>query len=222
MLDKKLQVETFSIVLIGKFNPAIFQPFWFSSKGLLGENETKNANINIIHPEIARYSIDNWLDIEVTKNRCEFKSKMQPYFSSLIDLVVSTFKLLCETPIDAFGINNIFEVSLSSEKEYYDFGKKLTPLELWKDSLTDPRLLTLEILEQKIKDYENASRRVRISPCDPSKNITYGVMINVNNHFVLTDQKSSSAVSILENKADTIREYSQTIADTMLTKLIEL
>ena len=47
-------------------------------------------------------------------------------------------------------------------------------------------------------------------------------MINVNNHFVLTDQKSSSAVSILENKADTIREYSQTIADTMLTKLIEL
>lgn len=220
MLDKFLQKETFSIVLIGVFNPAIFQPTWFSLKRLLRESETENAKIEVIHPEVARYVISDWLSVDVTKNRCEFKTSMEPYFDVLKDLVTGTFKVLQETPINAVGINNIFDIALSSTDEYYNFGRELTPLDLWDGTLNDAKLLTLEILEQESYDHANLSRRIRISPSDPEDKISNGVKININNHFIIKESKSSEAVLTLETNMNDIRKYSYRIANNLLTKVI--
>ena len=220
MLDKILQKETFSIVLIGVFNPAIFQPTWFSLKGLLRESETENAKIEVIHPEVARYTISDWLSVDVTKSRCEFKTHMEPYFDVLKDVVSGSFKILKETPINAIGINNIFDISLSSPAQYYEFGKKLTPLDLWDDSIKDAKLLTLEILEQESCDYNNLSRRIRITPSNPDDRISNGVSININNHFIIKEKNALEAVSIIEKGPNSIRNHSRNIADKITTKVI--
>ena len=36
------------VVLVGKFNPVIFQPSWFSSQGLIKEKDADSAEVNII------------------------------------------------------------------------------------------------------------------------------------------------------------------------------
>lgn len=220
MLDNLLQKEILSIVLLGNFNPPIFQPLWFSSKGLLRESEAENAQIDVIHPELARYKIGDWLNVEITKSRCEFRTNMEPYFDVLRDLVIDTFKILNETPINVVGINNIFDISLASDEEYYKFGKFLTPLDLWNRSIHDARLLTLEILEEKSKTCDYLRRRIRISPGNSNDNILHGITININNHFTITEQKKSELTSIIEKSSKSIRDDSKTIADNALNDIM--
>lgn len=149
MFEKLLEIETVSIVFIGDFNPIILQPFWLQSKGLVRESEAENAKVEVIHNEITRFELDDWAKIEITKERCEFKSSKEPYFEPLKDLAASIFKILRETPIRALGINHIYDLKMPNENMYNGLGSFLTPLGLWEENLENPKLLNLEIFEAK-------------------------------------------------------------------------
>ena len=86
MLDRYLQIETRGIVFLGDFNPSIFQPFWLASKNLIQEEEAKNAKIDVVMNELSRFQLGEWLSVEVSRNRCEFKTMKSPYFSPMKDL----------------------------------------------------------------------------------------------------------------------------------------
>lgn len=187
LLDKYLQKESISIVFLGEFNPVILQPFWLHSKDLIREEEANNAKIGIIHPEIMKYELD-WVSIEISKQRCEFKTNKAPYFDPMKDLAASVFKILRETPIKSLGINHIYNFTLPNQETYYEFGNILSPLNIWSDSMNDPRLLQLEILEENRKDGLEGQYRVRVSPTD--ENISNGVSVNLNDHYdIKNDQK---------------------------------
>jgi hypothetical protein len=111
--EKYLQKESLSIVFLGEFNPVILQPFWLLNKGLIREEEAKNAKVGVIHNEIVKYELD-WVGIEISKQRCEFKTTKSPYFYPMRDLAISVFKILRETPLKALGINHIFDFQLPS------------------------------------------------------------------------------------------------------------
>lgn len=199
MLEKLLEIETVSIVFLGDFNPIILQPFWLQGKGLIRESEAENAKVEVIHNEIARFALDDWAKIEITKERCEFKSSKEPYFEPLKDLASSIFKILRETPIRALGINHIYDLRMPDEDSFIRLGYFLTPLNVWEGNLDNPRLLNLEIFEAQRKDGEKGNRRVRINSSD--QKIQYGVVVNVNDHFDLNiDGKKSNAVTLLEDK----------------------
>jgi hypothetical protein len=51
----KVHEDLVSIVLVGNFNPAIFQPAWLAAKGLIRESEASAAVVEVIHPELAQY-----------------------------------------------------------------------------------------------------------------------------------------------------------------------
>lgn len=218
MIDKYLQIETLSVVIIGDFNPPILQPFWLSSKNLIREEEAKNAKIEIIHNDIVRYEINDWLNVEVTKKRCEFRTSKEPYFKPLKDLSCGIFSILKETPFDSVGINNIYELNLQSQKKFYEFGSKLTPLNYWDTSLNDPRLLNLEIYEEVKKDIPNSSRRVRITSSD--KIISFGVTININNHFNLKfEGNKKDLITTINDNWDICFESSKMIIEELFTKI---
>jgi hypothetical protein len=54
------ELEGAGIVLVGSFNPSIFQPKWLASKDIIGVAEGEEAKIQIISPEISSFSAD-WL-----------------------------------------------------------------------------------------------------------------------------------------------------------------
>jgi len=221
MLEDYLQIESLSIVFLGDFNPVILQPFWLSSKGLIREDEAITAEVKIIHNEIVKFELD-WVSVEISKQRCEFKTNKSPYFEILKDLSLGVFKILRETPIKSLGINHIFDLALRSQESYYQFGDKLAPLQNWTDILNDPRLLILEILEENRKDGYKGRYRVRVTPSDHNK--PFGISVNINDHFKLEDHEKGTdmeMVKVLETNWENSLKRSKSVTQSLLNKILK-
>lgn len=185
MLHENLQAYSLGFVFIGEINPVIIQPFWLASKGLIREAEAKNAKVDLIHNDVVKFSLD-WVEIEVTKQRFSVMTSKEPYFEVTRDLVISIFEILKETPVTQLGINHIKSFGFRDEPALYEFANKLTPLNYWDENFEEPRLLNLEIIDEKRKDGLLGSNRMRITPTDISLGINYGVSFNFNDHFVVS------------------------------------
>ena len=60
MADREIRPEVLgvSVVALGSFNPAIFQPLWFSSNNLVRKEEAEGAEIKIIHHDVTMFSTE--------------------------------------------------------------------------------------------------------------------------------------------------------------------
>lgn len=221
MLNDYLQIYNLSVVILGDFNPVIIQPFWLSNKKLIREQEAQTAKVEIIHSDIVRYSLD-WINIEITKDKLSFSSKQEPFFEPLKDLIISTFSILNETPMKAIGINHLKHFAIPDKKRHYKFGDALAPLSNFKDSLNDPRLLNLEIIEQNRRDGLKGVVRTRIYPSDLNLKVPYGVAIDVNDHYDITDVRTTSAdemIKILNEYWISSRKRSEEIIENLWAKI---
>lgn len=221
MIDRYLQIETRGIVFLGDFNPAIFHPFWLASKNLIQEEEAKNAKIDVVMNELSRFQLGEWLSVEVSRNRCEFKTMKSPYFLPMKDLASNVFKILGETPIKAVGINNIYDLSLKDKDNYYKFGDALAPLSNWADVLDSPKLLNIEIVETQ-EEERQLLKRVNISPTPLELKVNFGVNFNVNNHFILPPNSTGNkAADLVEESSEFCAENSRKIVSNILCKIFE-
>jgi hypothetical protein len=182
MFKDYLEANTLVVVLLGKFNPAIIQPFWLAKKGLIREQEAENARVQVIHNDFTKINLD-FVEIEVTIDRLVFKTTQEPYFEPLKDLIVGIFNILSEEPITAFGINHLRYYDLRDENRFYNFGNKLAPLNNWDEKLNDPRLFTLEILESNRLDKLNGQYRIKILPPDIKLASKFCILIHINDHI---------------------------------------
>jgi hypothetical protein len=192
------QVYTLSIVMIGNFNPSIIQPYWFSSKHLIREQEAQNATIDLIHPDLVRWNI-GWMSVEVTNSRFEIRSSQEPYFEPMKDLILSLVGILKETPINALGINHFLYFALPDEERHYEFGNKIVPLKKWESFMGNPKLFNVEIGEMTRTDEYAGQFRVKIQPSDIKLSSPYGILIYINDHYDLTNskQKENQVITII-------------------------
>ena len=68
MVQENPKIQGLSIVLIGDFNPKIFQPAWFGMEGLIARKDVEDAEIQIVHPDIVKFNL-KWLFFNVTRER---------------------------------------------------------------------------------------------------------------------------------------------------------
>ena len=94
----KAEVKGHNIVLLGDFNPKIFQPAWFAAENLIQKAEADKADIRIVHPDLVGFSLD-WLLLDVTRERFIAGTIQEPYDVIIRDLVIGAFRLLHHTPI---------------------------------------------------------------------------------------------------------------------------
>ena len=92
MAQPTIEIEGMSIVLLGSFNPQIFQPAWFAAEGLVRKEEAEAAKIEIIHPQIISFSME-WLLLQVTQERFAASTTHSPSYEPLRDLVSSSWKI---------------------------------------------------------------------------------------------------------------------------------
>lgn len=104
MSPPKLEIEGMGIVLVGSFNPQIFQPAWFAAEGLIRKEEEEAAKIQLIHRQAALFSLD-WLQLQVTDEKFVALTTPSSYYEPLRDLVLGTFRLLRHTPIRQMDLN---------------------------------------------------------------------------------------------------------------------
>ena len=209
--------EFHSIVLIGGFNHIIFHPFLMLQKKLISEKDVTQDKI-LVHEQLSRFKIGDWLEFTVNKSRCEFKVLSQDNVVLMLDLIKGMLNALPEIPIMAIGINRGRVVKLDNDNDYYKVGAKLAPLELWNDSFKNPRLRTIAIEDTKSENFSGTRRCVIIKPAEV-EDVQYAIDINMNNHYDLESQNVVSALRIIDEHANEHFTYFDCIVKNLFDKI---
>jgi hypothetical protein len=209
------EIFNLSIVILGDFNPRIFQPEWLVNKKLIRESEGDPESLKVLHPDLTVIETDEFR-LEVRPNRFELQTLQESYREPLKDLCTSIFKLLSETPINAFGVNYCKHFKFDNEKDYVNLGYHLAPINKNFDFIDDPRLLEITVTNRKkdkVKDVPVINIKIYPSDLIPQ----YGVAMNVNTHF--DDQRDGSGFDkFFSKKWQLIVEESENIINKVWDK----
>lgn len=186
-----------SIVLVGAFNPAIFQPAWFERHGLLPSTETQGASIEMISNDVALLTM-SWVRLEVVNNRFIAKTHDESRFGMLRDLVVGTFRLLEHTPVKQMGMNWEHQYRVASEDAWHKVGHSLSPKAPWTQYLTKPGMVSLTINAHRDDDREGMIN-VTVKPVLKKPMDDWRIDVSFNDHVELNeDQGALDACKMLE------------------------
>jgi hypothetical protein len=217
---RKIDKEIISIVFVGKFNPVIFQPLWFSSENLIRKSEGEEAKVELIHPDVTIFNLD-WIRLEVLRDKIIFRSLQDEHEEEIADLIVSTFKLLRHTPIDKMGINKEVIFSAENEQAWHKIGDTLAPKEIWEPIVNKPGMNSVTIESLRGASTFKGYIRTKI---EPYQNLKYGVSISVNDHYEIevnerTITNSDDIINIFEKEWKKSLENSSKIIEYLMEKL---
>lgn len=217
-MTQVLEVESSTIVLVGSFNAAIFQPAWLARVGLLPELEAESAEVKVIHPEIAIFSTD-WLQLNVTQQRFAASTAQASHREALRDLVLGVFETLSHTPVQAMGLNQEYHFRMDSLESWHGLGFRLVPRAPWETVFSGEQEAGMRTLtvEGRRPDSLDGYLRVKV---EPSNRIKPGVFVHVNDHYVLGDSSVEGAAKALEVIRDRWKwsvDHARQLSETLLT-----
>lgn len=189
--------QNFSIVLLGAFNPAIFQPLWFSVNGLVPKEEAEAAELQVVHKDLSSLTIGS-IQIQINKQRFGITALESSQGPQVRDLALGVICILEHTPLTAIGLNLEFLFGFNDDASWHGFGHRLAPKEAWRKFLIDPGMSGLEI-EGKRDGVPKAKVNMRVAP---SADIPRGVQIAINQHY---DLKTPALQSESERNAEASR-----------------
>ena len=221
------EISGVAVVLLGKFNPAIFTPAWFAMHGLLPESAAENATLEVAHQQVTKFSTD-WLDLEVVPGRFSVETRQAPYIR-LRDLVARVFKEhLFHTPLNMFGINRNVHFQVSSLTARDRIGRTLAPVAPWGTWGQDLGLTGehggMTSLTMTQVDPEGRPKGGRINvKVEPSNRIVQerlGVYVEVNDHYAINDTSPSAGerlMKLFEDNFDMSLRRSDDIIDHIMS-----
>jgi hypothetical protein len=122
------------IVLVGSFNPKIFQPEWFARHELLPQGEADAAEIKLIVPQVCHFETERFI-VQVTEQQFLAATKPNANSAPLRDLVQGAFFILEHTPVSAMGLNSAMHFATGGEEHWHRIGDKLAPKDMWNEVL---------------------------------------------------------------------------------------
>jgi hypothetical protein len=123
-------LDKVTAVLLGRFNPAIFSPAWFSMHEIVSGVEANGARVDMIHPEFCRFEIGEFT-IQAEPQRFTV-SCLGSRHEMARDLALSTFgTFLSHTPITAAGFNREIHFDTGDFTIRDEIGKILAPRDAW-------------------------------------------------------------------------------------------
>lgn len=205
------EVSGGSIVLVGSFNPKIFQPEWFGRQKLLPQGEVDLAEIKLIHPQFCQFDTERFA-VQVTAERFLAASKGNSDPILLRDLVLGTFFILEHTPATAIGLNRHMHFRMPSESDWHRVGDKLAPKAGWSGVIEGgrPGMLSLDILTPK-PEPAGATMLVRVQP---STRVKPGVYFETNEHYPA--KSLHELLEILRERWEGAQNYASRIAEHIL------
>lgn len=180
-----------SIVLIGSLNPVIFHPEWLSKLELISPRDLDGADIKIVHPEITQFKLP-WSTLEVQQNRFIVRTNDPAYFLMLRDLAIGIFTFLEHTPITAMGINSIVRYRADNVAAWHRIGDALVPKTIWRNFLHGHVGMTKVSVNSELADGLSGNKNISISPI--MDNHSNGIIVDINNHFPITDTVNISKI----------------------------
>lgn len=207
--------EAATIVMIGSFNPTIFQPRWLGAQNLIRAEEAEHANIATIQSECTDFTTE-WFHVQVLQNRFQIVCTDPRQYGPLRDLVAGMFVILPHTPVTAVGMNRHFHFEMSSEKVWHELGHLLAPKEFWNPILDGTGLRSM-LMQGRRKHESGGLVHIKV---EPSAQIKHGLFIEVNEEFKSVGGDSEGARWVPERLAehwDAILKFSESAADHLLS-----
>jgi len=214
MPDLIPEISGGTVVLLGSFNPKIFQPEWFARQELLPQAEADAAEIKVIVPQVCHFETERFV-VQVTGDRFVAGSKPSANPAPLRDLVQGAFFILEHTPATAIGLNYQMHFAMGSEEKWHEIGDRLAPKEPWNQILEGrPGLLSMTILTQKDKP-KGAQFRVKV---EPSLQVPLGVYFETNEHYPAPETDAlKGLMGILGERWEDAQIYASKVVNHILT-----
>ena|ERR1700730_3679684 len=124
MTQRVPEINGVSVVLIGSFNPTIFQPEWFARQNLLPQTEVEAEKISVLAPQVCDFNTERF-HVQVTPERFIALSNPAANPAPVRDLVLGTFYVLEHTPIQALGLNRQMHFPLQSEQLWHHVARPI-------------------------------------------------------------------------------------------------
>lgn len=221
----EVQEEEASIVLLGGFNPSIFHPEWFIRHGLTESwDYSESEVINI--PDVSKIVFPSDRALEVLQGRFIYRTTIASNHIALKDLVISTFSILTHTPIKQLGLNYKVSIHIPDANDWYEFGLKLAPIDLWKkaapyieklgsDKVKQLGLVGLKMALPRADDFEG---RINVEIANVfQKDLT--ISFSVNSHISLSESDGSDAimaVEVIEDNWEKTLKLAKVIVDSIM------
>lgn len=174
--------QSLNFVILGAFNPPIFQPAWLGAEGLIRPGDAENARVEIVHHEVAVFETE-WMRCQVTRERFSMLTQRESHYEALRDLVASVFRLLRHTPTRVCGVNHTETLRFDSRDDFDNLGWLLVPRENWDGVLKRPGVQRLDEVGQR-DDGRVGYVRVQLEqPLDG----TMDVSAQVNDHIAFSE-----------------------------------
>jgi hypothetical protein len=202
------------VVIVGKFNPAIFHPSWIVAQGLLNKQELEAANLELVHPDATSFKMASFR-FDITRDRFLVGSSDASCAVMVRDIAIGILSILEHTPVRMCGINRLLHFRCSSESKWHHIGHTLTPKEYWTGLLENPGMRSLTI-EGKRPDSSAKYLRISIAP---SPRVEHGVFFDFNEHYELKEPSVTVAMDALKTHWDTAQTHFLTSAQTLLHTL---
>jgi len=211
------ELEDWSIVLVGNFNPSIFHPAWFEKVGLISKEEAGNAKIEIVRPELSNFTVGS-INVLVRSDRFQLDTTDPASGGQLRDIAVGSFRLLDQTPLRQMGVNHDMHFKMNSNELWHKVGHTLVPKSIWSDLIENPGTLRVAIQGTR----KGSSAKLINVMVEPSNKVTQGVYLGTNEHFELeADQKAQSFIDILNVKWDEIHKFARFLGEEILIRCIK-
>jgi hypothetical protein len=219
-----------AIVMIGSFNPVIFQPEWFARTGIIEAGQIASASVEIVHPDMTAFSLD-WLKLRVVKERFAVETASPP-FIRVRDLVLRIFgEFLVHTPINQMGVNMIVHFSVGTPDMRNKIGNLLAPKDPWGDWKKDIEgepgkletiggLISLTMMQARRTDGHAGVITAKVEPSLLPHLGQHGIFMEVNDHYNLGDPRSlagsDAAIAVLESEWERSIQRSEHIIDQIM------
>lgn len=209
--------DEYSVVLIGDFNPTIYQPAWFASQELLRKLEAKLAKIEIIHADRTSFSTE-WFDMEVTREKFSVAINSPEYRRHLQDLISNTLRTLSHTPLRHMWINYSALIRFNNPLDRHCFGHFLLPKSPWAGLLPKP---CMRIVSVDFARPDNLTGRVVVEVV-PVQDVANEAKVHVYDHCECPhDRQVDGAgffLELLDTEYDHIVDRSKALVDGLLER----
>ena len=210
-------LERCVIVLLGSFNPAIFQPEWFLKHSIVPEEEieglTAEPNIKEI-PEIGLkleygqsffvtndQSVINFktFTMRTLRDKLEIISKDKDSYTLISNFLRKLFRILEETPLKAYGIN--FNEHYRFDENYDQIFNKFFSKNENLHSFFGQELTCGFTLKTK------QANSILAFTMQPSDNLKDGVCLKANFHYDISESGVESLVNDFKNNFQLATEF---------------
>ncbi len=166
------------ITIWGKWNPAIFQPYWMVRHNLVGETEVDDdANI-IVHNSVTSLRL-NYCKFKANPQQITLETDQLAYFNQTSDLLNGIIVVLKSIPVSAMEFSVYTHFELESRNEVDAFFRKIAPNDFWINTIDRFEYSNVKVKKQLDGAYSN-NATISISPCPKSKKMLH---LNIDNKF---------------------------------------